>query len=301
MYDLITIGNISIDLYFQGKSLTHNSERFQLALGGKYFTDFFYEDIGGSGCNVATGVSKLGYKTAVFGTIGNNSFKEMILQKLKEKNVSSELCQFKENYYKISSILLNEFGERTIVNYETPANLVRSFELSESLKKAKTVFMGPLPHVSLEEKTKIITHFKGPNVLTIVNLVSVDCQKNYQELMPIFDGLDILIINSHEFSDLIKKPYDQIFFNEQVTANIEILKDRIVIITDAEKGSYGYYKDQIFYQNAVIPQKIVDTTGCGDGYTAGFIASYLKNKDIKIAMEEGAKYASIIISKIGAS
>ena len=92
MFDLISIGNISIDLYFKGSSLTFEKDRFQLAIGGKYFVDQFHTGIGGGGVNVAIGVAKEGIKSAVMGTIGNNPFKKMILQLLEAKQVSSKLC-----------------------------------------------------------------------------------------------------------------------------------------------------------------------------------------------------------------
>ena len=79
MFDLISIGNISIDLYFKGDSLTFEKNRFQLAIGGKYFVDQFHTGVGGGGVNVAIGASKAGIKSAVMGTIGNNPFKKMIL------------------------------------------------------------------------------------------------------------------------------------------------------------------------------------------------------------------------------
>src|SRR3989344_5605237 len=52
MYDLISVGNISIDLYYKGKSFTRNKERFQLAIGGKYYADYFHEDINSAAANV---------------------------------------------------------------------------------------------------------------------------------------------------------------------------------------------------------------------------------------------------------
>ena len=70
MYDLISIGNISIDLYFKGDALTFQNNRFQLAVGGKYFADHFYTGIGGGGVNIAIGASKFGLNTAVLGTVG---------------------------------------------------------------------------------------------------------------------------------------------------------------------------------------------------------------------------------------
>ena len=127
MYDLICVGNIAIDLYYKGKALTNNNGRFQLAIGGKYHADYFHEDIGGGGCNVAVGVARHGLKTAVFARVGNNNFKETILNKLKQKNVSSEFCQFEENYNIVSSIFLTDTGERTIVSYDTPGHMIKSF------------------------------------------------------------------------------------------------------------------------------------------------------------------------------
>ena len=111
---------------------------------------------------------------------------------------------------------------------------------------------------------------------------------------------DVLIINSYEFSDLIKRPYKKIDF-KKLEIKLPYLKDRILIITDAEKGSYGYFNDQIYYQDIVKPKKIVDTTGCGDAYTAGFIAQYIKSLNIESSMYTGAKYAAEKLSRIGAN
>jgi sugar/nucleoside kinase (ribokinase family) len=301
MYDILSIGNISVDLYFKGQSFTRTDDRFQLAIGGKYFADYFYEDIGGGGCNVAAGLAKFDYNVGLLGKVGNNPFKEVIYAKLTNKKISTEFCQLQDNYYKVSAILLTEQGERTIINYETPTELWQEFNLDEKIKKAKAVYLGPLPHVSIDQKNKIVTHFKGPDVLTIVNLAANDCRRPIEELTTIIDSLDILIVNSYEFSDLIKTPYKNIDFKKSLINQMSFFKDSVVIVTDAEKGSYGYWNEKVFYQQSVKPEKIIDTTGCGDGYTAGFIAEYLKSKDIPRAMEKGAKYAAKILGRIGAN
>lgn len=300
MYDLISVGNIAVDLYYKGRSLTNDDGRFQLAIGGKYHTDYFHQDIGGGGCNVAVGVSKHGLKTAVFARIGNNPFKETILNKLKSKNVSSEFCQFEDNYHIISSILLADSGERTIISYDTPGHIAKKFFLHDQLKKVKNIYISSLTNVSLEDKIEIISYLKGEKTLTFVNLSVVDCKREPQALYKIFDSLDVLIINSHEYSELIKTMYEKINFkNLQIT--LPYLNQRVLIITDAEKGSYGYYKNEKYFQEAVKPQKIVDTTGCGDAYTAGFIAGYLKSQNIKSSMTVGAKYAAEKLGRIGAN
>ena len=300
MYDLICVGNIAIDLYYKGSALTNKDGRFQLAIGGKYHADFFHEDVGGGGCNVAVGVAKHGLKTAVFARVGNNNFKNAILNKLKEKNVSSEFCQFEENYNIISSILLTESGERTIISYDTPGHVAKKFFLHEELKKAKNIYISSLSNVSLEDKIEIITYLKGDQILTFVNLSILDCRREPEMLYKVFDSLDVLIINTHEYAELIKTPYEKIDFkNLEIT--LPYLNQRILIVTDAEKGSYGYYKKEKYFQEAIKPKKIVDTTGCGDAYTAGFIAEYLKSKDIKSSMLTGTKYAAEKLARIGAN
>jgi len=300
MYDLISVGNIAIDLYYKGNALTNKDGRFQLAIGGKYHADYFHEDIGGGGCNVAVGVAKHGLKTALFARIGNNNFKQTILERLKQKNVSSEFCQFEENYNIVSSILLTETGERTIISYDTPGHMVKKFFLHDQLKNAKNIYVSSLSNVSLEDKIEIISYLKGDQTMTFVNLSITDCKREPEALYKIFDSLDVLIINAHEYSELIKKPYEEINF-QNLELTLPYLKNRILIITDAEKGSYGYYKNKKYFQKAVEPKKIVDTTGCGDAYTAGFVAQYLKSKDIKFSMESGAKYAAEKLGRIGAN
>jgi len=300
MYDLISVGNISIDLYYKGKSFTKSKDRFQLAIGGKYYADYFHEDIGGGGVNVAAGVSKLGFRTAVFGKVGNNPFKEVILKKLADKKVSTEFCQIENDYYKISSILLAESGERTVLHYETSNHMLKEFLLHKDLRKAKNIYFSPLEHLDLYEKKEMISYLKGDQTLTFVNLSILDCRRPIKDLIDFFDALDVLIINAHEYSELVKKPYNKIDF-KNLEIRLPYLNEKIFIVTDAEKGSYGYFKNQKYYQETVKPKKIVDTTGCGDAYTAGFIAQYIKSGNIESSMYAGAKYAAEKLGRIGAN
>lgn len=298
MYDLICVGSISVDLYFKGRNFTHDKDRYHLAIGGKYYADFFYEDIGGGAVNVAVGAAKNGLRTAVFGKIGENGFKEMILKKLADKGVSTKFIEIEDDYYKISSIILDENGERTIIHYEKPTHLIRQFFLHKELKQAKNIYFSPLPHLSLTEKKRMITYLKGDKTLTFVNFSAVDCRRPIKELIDFFDALDVLIINAHEFSLMIKRPYEKIDF-KNLKINLPYLKDRVLIITDGEKGSYGYFKDKFYYQEAIKPKKIIDATGAGDAFTAGFIAQYLKSRNIPLSMQKGAEYASKKLSRMG--
>lgn len=300
MCDLVAIGDITIDLFFKSASFTQKDNRFFLAIGGKYSTDYFHESLGGGGANVAVGSAYFGLHTAVIGKIGENSFKQMIIQKLIKKGVSCEFLKIEKHYVNISSILLTESGERTIIHYADP---YVNFQLSEHIKnqigKTHALYMGNLPGVSYTDRTALLKSFKKDAVLICLNFGITDCRSNLSDLKKLLAYVDILILNTHEYAELIRKPCASIDFKKN-SASLLQFDDKIIIITDGEKGSYVYANKNVFHQPALYPKKIIDTTGAGDAYTSGFLASYIKNNDIQKAMSQGAKYASVILSKVGA-
>jgi len=301
MFDLITIGNISIDIFFQGESLTFKDNRFQLAVGGKYFADKVFESVGGGGANVAIGASKHALKTAVIGKIGNNPFKKIIIDRLKLNNVSIKLCHQKNNYLNISTILLAKNGERSIIHYSSPhQKIIENKQDWHRLANTKAVYMGNLPDVSLTEKIEILRFLKKNNILSFVNLGVSDCRKTKDQLKKLLENIDVLIINNYEFSEMVKAPVSDINFSDNIIKwYIPYLKNNIIIITSGKLGSFSYYLDNVQHVPAQKINHIVDTTGAGDGYCAGFISEYLKTKNITQAMKNGVKYASRIIAKIG--
>jgi len=303
MYDLISIGGISIDLYFKGDSLTFKDDRFQLAIGGKYLAEHFYVGIGGGGANVAIGGAKNGLKTVVMGKIGNNVFKKIIVSKLVENEVSYSLCDFEDNYYNVSSILLNPEGERSIIHYVTPhQHLFNDSNELKGITKTKMAYLGNLPDVSLTDRTKLLHFFKKKKIKTVVNLGVSDCRRPLRELTKFLEPIDILIMNGHEFAEMVKAPYNDIHFKEHVVKwYIPSLVNKIVVVTDGQKGSFAYVGDTIYHQPAEKVSKIIDATGAGDGFTAGFIAEYIKSESIEKSILNGSQSAAKILTKIGAN
>lgn len=302
MYDLTTVGNISIDMYFKGDSLTHDSERFHLAIGGKYLADYFKEELGGGATNVAIGVGKHGLSTAIVAQIGETRFKPLILEMMKKHGISTQHCKYHDAYIKISTILLSPNGERTIINYETPhEHILETTEDLEKFENTKCLYMSNLPNVPLDERRRILSHAHAKGALTIVNLGSKDCKRTLEQVVNLLHNADVIILNAHEFSDLIKHSYDKINLNKNILKYIPEFVEKHIIITDGANGSYAYHKGEILHQPAIHTDSIIDTTGAGDGFTAGFIASYLKTSDIAKSLKTGAEYAVKIIQKIGAN
>lgn len=303
MHDLISVGSISIDFYFRGDSLTYKENRFQLAIGGKYSVDNFYTGLGGGGANVAIGIKKHGWETAILGTIGNNIFKQFIINRLDQFKINHRLCDIVDNYFNLSTILLTKKGERTILHYVSPHQKLFDHHISiNQLINTKVLYLGNLPDIALDERISLLSFAKQHKIMTVLNLGIKDCRRPKNQIKNLLEKTDILILNGHEFAELVKAAYKDIHFHDDVVKwYIPYLSNRTVIITESSKGSYGYFQNKVYFQKVIKTDQIIDTTGAGDGYTAGFIAEYLKSKDIEKAMLSGSKYAVKILSKIGAN
>ncbi len=303
MYDLISIGGISVDLFFKSSSLTYKDKRFQLAIGGKYMADVFHVGIGGGGTNVAISAQKNGLKTAVLGTIGANAFKTMIEQKLRDENISHSLCNYVDDYYNVSSILLHKNGERTIIHYMSPRqHLISSTNELEGITRTRIAFLGNLPDVSLGQRIELMKFFKSRGIMTVLNFGVNDCRRPLHQIRPLLEYSDVIILNGHEFSEMVKAPYNDIHFRENiVTWYIPHLSDKLVIVTEGGKGSYAYQGKTIYHEPATAIRQIIDSTGAGDGYTGSFIANYHKTGNIPESMRRASLYAVKILQKIGAN
>jgi len=304
MIDLMCLGSVSIDLYYKGGSLTEKEDRFELAVGGKYYVDHFYEGLGGGGANVAIGVAKAGLKSGIIAKIGNNPFKSLICNKLDDAHILHEqLCDIEEDYTNISSILLNTKGEKTIINYRTPhQNIMKCADDYKKIEKAKAIYMANLSKVSLAERIEILSYAQSVDKKVFANLNVTDCRRELHEVMSFIEHVDVLIINAYEYADIVKTPYPSIDFHDNIIDRfVPFTKDHLLVITDGKKGSYAYHDSKVYHQKAIGTRKVLDTTGAGDAYTAAFIAEYLRSKDIKKAMNKGANYAVSILTKLGAN
>ena len=108
------------------------------------------------------------------------------------------------------------------------------------------------------------------------------------------NDLDILIGNENEINELVNK--------KNLIDSINQLKElnKLIVITRSENGSIAVKNNEIINCNSIKVNKILDLTGAGDLFAAGFLKEYLDNSDIKKCLENGSILASKIIQKIGA-
>lgn len=116
--------------------------------------------------------------------------------------------------------------------------------------------------------------------------VDFDVVRNFSKLQKFIGKIDYVFFSGDEDTLLALKDWSEIYHG-------------IFNATLAENGSVTFYNGERFDCKAVSPKKIVDTTGCGDSYHAAFLASYLKDKNIDIAMKNASMAASNVLTFLG--
>ena len=125
---------------------------------------------------------------------------------------------------------------------------------------------------------------------------------------------DLFCVERHKlhFLDLVKNKLDIIFANEQEALSLidtknfdEVISfskqlEKIIVITRGEKGSIAIQKNEVVECDSKKDLKIVDLTGAGDLFAAGFLHGHVNNLSLKESLEKGTEMSSKIIQKIGA-
>jgi len=106
--------------------------------------------------------------------------------------------------------------------------------------------------------------------------------------------MDITFANEQEILSLINAKS----FNEVISFGKQLGK--LLVITRGKKGSIAIQKNEVVECNSKKDLKIVDLTGAGDLFAAGFLHGYINNLSIKESLEKGTEMSSKIIQKIGA-
>ncbi|OGK20063.1 hypothetical protein A3C23_03760 [Candidatus Roizmanbacteria bacterium RIFCSPHIGHO2_02_FULL_37_13b] len=299
MYDLLTIGDITLDLFFKGESLTEDKDRFALAIGGKYRVEDFYFSLGGCGANVAVGTANIGLSTGIVSVIGDNPFKGIILQKIISSQVSIRELIYVRDFINISTVLIAKNGDRSIIHYvQDNLDAIPTTSFISSINKTKFLYLGNLPHLKAKIKETILLQAKRSKITSFLTVGSNDCRNFRQDVLSLVELADFFALNTHEFAELVQKKYSDIDF-KQGFKMLNTNRCRI-IVTDGNRGSYLYYKGKSYFHPPAAIQKIIDTTGAGDAYLSGFIYGYFKTGNIEISMSQATDYAGRVISKIGA-
>tara|TARA_B110000211_G_C14080739_1_gene554353 strand:- start:2745 stop:3674 length:930 start_codon:yes stop_codon:yes gene_type:complete len=252
---------------------------------------------GGSVANSIVGLSQLNNKVGFIGKVSDDELGQKYEQGLRKENVQYFYNKKKEIIPTGTClILITPDSERTMCTFLGTAGKINKTDIDiEAIKNSEiTLLEGYLwdegePKEAFNEAIK----YSNKTAMSLSDKFCVDRhKKSFLELVQ--NKLDIIFANEQEILELI----DAKSFNEVISFGIKL--NKTLVITRSDKGSVAINQNEVAECESQKNLKIVDLTGAGDLFAAGFLHGFINEKSIKESLEKGTEMASKIIQKIGA-
>ena len=252
---------------------------------------------GGSVANSIVGISQLGDKVGFIGKVSDDEFGSKYEEGLKKENVEYFYSKKKEELPTGTClILVTPDSERTMCTFLGTAGKINENDVnSDVIKQSQIIFLEGYLWDEGEPKKAFDKAIKSANkvAMSLSDQFCVDRhKKHFLELVK--NKLDITFANEQEFISLIDaKNFDEVVnFSKQM--------NKLVVITRGEKGAIAIQGEEIVECDIHKDLKIVDLTGAGDLFAAGFLHGYVNKLSVKESLEKGTEMSSKVIQQIGA-
>ena len=252
---------------------------------------------GGSVANSIVGLSQQGNKVGFIGKISDDELGKKYEIGLKEEKVDYLYSKKKEILPTGTClILITPDSERTMCTFLGTAGKINEHDIDENaLKNSEMIFLEGYLWDEGDPKKAFDKAINKANkvAMSLSDKFCVDRHKpHFLDLVK--NKLDLTFANEEEIMSLINAKS----FHEVITFARDI--NKIIIITRGEKGALSVYGDQIIEIGIKKDLNIVDLTGAGDLFAAGYLHGYIKNFTMKECLENGTKMSSEIIQQFGA-
>jgi len=309
-YDVLCIGNAIVDIIaaadddflvengiIRGAMNLIDAERAELLYSRMGPAT---EASGGSAGNTAAGIASFGGRAAFFGKVSSDKLGELYTSDIRAHGVAFDSAPLRGRPPTARSmIFVTPDGERSMNTYLGACVELGPEDVEPAKTDAKvTYFEGylwdpPLAKEAIRLAAKLTHQAGGEVAMTLSDPFCVDRYRDeFLDLMR-SGTVDIVFANEHELISLYQTPSFE-------TALEAIRKDcRLAAVTRSAAGSIVVSGDRTVSVEATKVERVVDTTGAGDLYAAGFLHGYTMGLDHALCGELGSLAAGLVIQQIG--
>ncbi|SNR42134.1 carbohydrate kinase family protein [Flavobacterium sp. ov086] len=291
--DIICVGEVLIDFIgHETNTLIENTKDYHRYLGG-------------SPTNVAVNAARLGLKSTLVATCGQDGLGEYIIQKLKKYNVNT--FHVRKSQTKPTSVIFvsKSTGTPDFIPYRQSDYRINLNQIPDTLLEKAKIFHTTCFALSKNPaRTTILEGAKKAKKLGLQTSIDI----NFSEIIWPDRKEAIQVLNEYLLNDpLVKVSEDDCYrlFGESKSEKFifdyfHALGVSTICLTKGKDGvqlsdtNYG-----VFFQDAIPIKEIKDTTGAGDAFWTGFLYAKLNNKKIDECISIAQKLASIKLQNIG--
>ena len=252
---------------------------------------------GGSVANSIVGLSQLGNEVGFIGKVCDDELGSKYEDGLKQENVKYFYSKKKEELPTGTClILVTPDSERTMCTFLGTAGKINEQDVSsDAIKNSEIILLEGYLWDEGEPKKAFEKAIQNANkvAMSLSDQFCVDRHKpHFLELVK--NKLDITFANEQEIMSLIDaKSFDEVI-------NFSKSLGKIIVLTRGEKGAVAISGDEVIECGIRQGLKIVDLTGAGDLFAAGFLHGHVNNMSLKDSLEKGTEMSSKVIQQIGA-
>ena len=252
---------------------------------------------GGSVANSIVGLSQLGNNAGFIGKVSDDDLGQKYEDGLKKENVNYFYSKKKEVLPTGTClILITPDSERTMCTFLGTAGKINEGDVDiNSIKNSEITFLEGYLWDEGEPKSAFDKAIESSNkvAMSLSDLFCVERHKPHF-LNLVKNKLDITFANEQEITSLINAKN----FEEVISYAKQL--EKIIVITRGEKGSIAIHNNDVTECDSKKDLKVVDLTGAGDLFAAGFLHGYIRNLGTKESLKKGTELSSKIIQRIGA-
>jgi len=252
---------------------------------------------GGSVANSIVGLSQLGNRVGFIGKVNEDDLGNKYEEGLKKEKVEYFYSKKKEQLPTGTClILITPDSERTMCTFLGTAGKINENDVDvEAIKKSEITFLEGYLWDEGDPKKAFDKAIQNSNkvAMSLSDLFCVERHKTHF-LDLVKNKLDITFANEQEITSLIDaKSFDEVvLFAKQLR--------KLIVVTRGESGATAIQGNEVVECGVKKNLKIVDLTGAGDLFAAGFLHGHVNNLSLKESLEKGAELSSKVIQQIGA-
>lgn len=301
-YNLIAIGDTTMDAFIRLHDATVNcsldKKKCQLCIS---FADKVpYETLEvipavGNASNVAVGIARLGFKSAMLTAIGDDYYGKQILSTYKKEGVGRSLVKVNKGVETNYHFVLNYQAERTI--------LIKHHEYSypdiKLIDDVEWLYFSSIGENTLRLHEQISEHLcKHPKIKMGFNPGTFQMKLGIGTLKEIYKNTHVLFLNREEAQRILSTPDRDV---KTLSKALHELGPKIVVITDGPDGAYASDGTNVFMTPSYPdPKPPFERTGAGDAFGTGFMGALMAGKTIDVALMWGAVNSMSVVQYTGA-
>lgn len=255
--------------------------------------------VGGDAFNVALNLSALGTETTLYSAVGEDAFGAFALDYAEKLGVSTQWIKTTDGPTSVTAVLIHPDGERSFVVQRGASHELKERQISDDLlRQYDLLYIGSacgIPGLDGEGLTKLLHRAKVLDCKTAMDITGNPTRRSAAQLLPALPNLDFFLPSAYEAMDLSGR--------DSPGKAADYFHEKGVPVVAVKMGGQGALlsaggKQEVFpaYEGPV-----VDTTGAGDAFVAGFLAALSRGESLPGCVQIGNGAGAKCVERLGSS